>query len=71
MLHAFEIVLNVAIAVFIAGALFTAGLEVTFAQVLGPLKDIPNVTRALIANVVLVPLLTYAMSVFFPSSGRT
>ena len=66
MLHAFEIVLNVAIAVFIAGALLTAGLEVTFAQVLGPLKDIPNVTRALIANVVLVPLLTYAMSVFFP-----
>lgn len=58
--------MNAAIAIFIAGALLTAGLEVTFAQVLEPLKDLPNVARALIANVVLVPLLTYAMSILYP-----
>lgn len=61
-----EIVLNVAIAVFIAGVLFTAGLEVTLEQVLKPLKNVPVVTRALIANVVLSPLIVYAMSIWFP-----
>jgi BASS family bile acid:Na+ symporter len=47
-----EIVLNVAIAVFIAGVLFTAGLEVTFEQVLRPMKNTAVVIRALVANVV-------------------
>lgn len=61
-----EIVLNVAIAVFIAGVLFTAGLEVTLEQVLKPLKNVPVVARALIANVVLSPLIVYAMSIWFP-----
>ncbi|TNF62843.1 MAG: hypothetical protein EP303_03425, partial [Deltaproteobacteria bacterium] len=65
MLEALEIVLNVAIAVFIAGVLFTAGLEVTFAQVLRP-KNTAVVIRALVANVVLSPLIVYGMSVLFP-----
>lgn len=66
MLEALEIVLNVAIAVFIAGVLFTAGLEVTFAQVLRPMKNTAVVIRALVANVVLSPLIVYGMSVLFP-----
>ena len=66
MLETLEIVLNVAIAVFIAGVLFTAGLEVTIAQVLEPMKDAGLTARVLVANVLLVPLVTYGMSVFFP-----
>lgn len=66
MLDTLEIVLNVSIAVFIAGVLFTAGLEVTFEQVLRPMRNAPLVARALVANVLLVPLLVYGMSVFFP-----
>lgn len=65
-LETLEIVLNVAIAVFIAGVLFAAGLEVTIAQVFEPMKDAGLVARALVANVLLVPLVTYGMSVFFP-----
>jgi len=66
MLEALPVILDVAIAVFIAGALFTAGLEVTFEQVLTPLKNAPLVARALIANVVLAPLIVYVMSLVFP-----
>ena len=66
MLDALEIILNVSIAVFIAGVLFTAGLEVTLRQVLEPMKNAGLVTRALVANLLLVPLIVYGMSVFFP-----
>lgn len=61
-----EIILNVSIAVFIAGVLFTAGLEVTLDQVLKPLRNGPVVARALIANLLLTPLIVYGMSIFFP-----
>jgi len=61
-----HIILNLSIAVFIAGVLFVSGLEVTFAQVLTPLKNRASVSRALLANVVLAPLIVYAMSVVFP-----
>lgn len=66
MFDALEVVLNVAIAAFIAGVLFTAGLEVTFEQVLRPLKNTRVVGRGLLANVVLAPLIVYAMSLLFP-----
>ncbi|MDH3653874.1 MAG: bile acid:sodium symporter [Myxococcales bacterium] len=66
MYETLEIILNISIAVFIAGVLFSAGLEVTFAQVLKPLRNGPVVARALIANLILTPLLVYAMSVWFP-----
>ena len=66
MFEALEIVMNVTIAVFIAGVLFTSGLEVTFEQVLTPLKDRSVVARALLANVVIVPLFVYAMSRLYP-----
>jgi BASS family bile acid:Na+ symporter len=61
-----EIVMNVTIAVFIAGVLFTSGLEVTFEQVLTPLRDRPVVARALLANIVIVPLFVYGMSIVYP-----
>jgi len=61
-----EIILNISIAVFIAGVLFSAGLEVTFEQVLKPLKNGPVVARALVANLILTPLIVYAMSLWFP-----
>jgi predicted Na+-dependent transporter len=64
-LEVLEIVLNVAIALFIAGVLFTAGLEVTFEQVLQPMKNAGLVARVLIANLFLVPLIVYGMSVYF------
>lgn len=66
MAEALEVVLNVAIAVFIAGVLFTAGLEVTWTQVVRPMRDAGLVARALLANVVLVPAFVYGMSVVFP-----
>lgn len=61
-----EIILNVSIAVFIAGVLFSAGLEVTFKQVLTPLRNAPVVARALLANLILTPLIVYGMSLWFP-----
>jgi BASS family bile acid:Na+ symporter len=61
-----HIILNLSIAVFIAGVLFVSGLEVTFAQVVTPLKNRASVSRALLANVVLAPLIVYGMSVLFP-----
>ena len=66
MLEILEVVMNVAVAVFIAGVLFTAGLEVTFEQVLRPMKNARVVARALIANIVLVPLVVYGMAIVFP-----
>ena len=58
--------MNVTIAVFIAGVLFTSGLEVTFEQVLTPLKDRSVVARALLANILIVPLFVYGMSIVYP-----
>ncbi len=66
MVQSLEIVLNVAIAVFIAGALLTAGLEVTLAEVIEPLRDRSNVARAVLTNVALTPLFVYTMSIWFP-----
>ncbi len=66
MLEALEVVLNVAIAVFIAGVLFTAGLEVTFQQALEPMRNLGLVTRTLLANLVIVPLLVYGASILYP-----
>jgi len=66
MYETLEIILNISIAVFIAGVLFSAGLEVTIEQVFKPLRNGPVVARALIANLVLTPLFVYAMSVWFP-----
>ena len=66
MYETLELILNISIAVFIAGVLFSAGLEVTFEQVLKPLRNGPIVARALIANLIATPLLVYAMSVWFP-----
>jgi BASS family bile acid:Na+ symporter len=66
MYETLEIILNISIAVFIAGVLFSAGLEVTFEQVLKPLKNGPVVARALVANLILTPLIVYAMSLWFP-----
>lgn len=66
MYETLEVILNISIAVFIAGVLFSAGLEVTFEQVLKPLRNGPIVARALIANLIVTPLIVYAMSVWFP-----
>ncbi len=66
MYETLELILNISIAVFIAGVLFSAGLEVTFEQVLKPLRNGPLVARALIANLLATPLIVYAMSVWFP-----
>ena len=61
-----ELVLNVAIALFIGGVLFTAGLEVTLRQVMTPMKNFGLVTRALVANLLVVPALVYAGSILYP-----
>ena len=66
MLETLEIILNVCIALFIAGVLFAAGLEVTFEQLVKPLRNAPVVARALTANLILMPLIVYGMSVWFP-----
>jgi len=64
--EALKIVLDLSIALFIGGVLFVAGLEVTLAQALEPLKNRPVLVRALLANIVLAPLVVYGMSVLFP-----
>lgn len=61
-----EVILNVSIALFIAGVLFAAGLEVTFEQISKPLRNAPLVARALTANLLLTPLIVYGMSIWFP-----
>ena len=66
MLEVLEIILNVAIAVFIAGVLFTAGLEVTLREVFEPMRNAGLVARALTANILVVPLIVYGMSIWFP-----
>ena len=66
MLETLEIILNVCIALFIAGVLFAAGLEVTFEQLVKPLRNGPVVARALTANLILMPLIVYGMSIWFP-----
>jgi len=63
---ALKLTLDIAIVLFIGGALFTAGLEVSIEQVFTPLKNRSLVGRALLANVLLAPLLVYAMSALFP-----
>jgi len=63
---ALKLTLDISIAVFIGGALFTAGLEVTLEQVLTPLKDRSLVSRALLTNLLLAPLAVYASLVLFP-----
>lgn len=66
MLETLEIILNVCIALFIAGVLFAAGLEVTFEQLVKPLRNAPVVARALTANLILMPLIVHGMSIWFP-----
>jgi len=63
---ALKLTLDISIAVFIGGALFTAGLEVTLEQVLTPLKNRSLVGRALLTNLFLAPLVVYAMLALFP-----
>ena len=66
MLEALHTALDLSVALFIAGVLFVAGLEVTFAQALAPLKNRSILIRSLLANIVLAPLIVYAMSIVFP-----
>jgi len=66
MTDALKLTLDISIALFIGGALLTAGLEVTFAQVLTPLKNRPLVSRTLLTNLLLAPLIVFAMVSLFP-----
>lgn len=60
------VILDLAITLFIGGVLFAAGLEVTLAQVLEPMKNATLVARALVANLIAVPLGAYGMSQIYP-----
>ncbi|MDA8370276.1 MAG: bile acid:sodium symporter [Nocardiopsaceae bacterium] len=53
--------LNVAVIVFSVSAMLSMGLGNELKEVLGPLRGIGRVSRALLANFVLVPLLTLAI----------
>lgn len=66
MVQVLSTVMNISIALFIGGVLFVAGLEVTFAEALAPLKNPPVLLRGLLANIVLAPLLVYGMTLAFP-----
>jgi BASS family bile acid:Na+ symporter len=66
MYESLKIALDLSIALFIGGVLFVAGLEVTLAQALEPLRNRQVLVRALLANIVLAPLVVYLMSVLFP-----
>lgn len=49
--------LDVAVVVFAASSMLSVGLAYTFADIVGPLRNVWGVLRALVANFVLVPLL--------------
>lgn len=65
----FSILLNVSTIVFAVSSMFSVGLANTLKRILGPLRDVGAVTRAVVANFVLVPLLAYLVVQLIPLAG--
>lgn len=59
-------VVDIAVLVFAVSSMLAVGLGHTLAQIIGPLRHVPNVARALVANFVLVPVLGLATIAVLP-----
>jgi BASS family bile acid:Na+ symporter len=59
---------RICILVFVVSSMLGMGVSLTVAQIVTPLKDTRRVALALVANFVLVPLLTYAVLLLIPVS---
>jgi len=59
---------RICILVFVVSSMLSMGVSLTVAQIVTPLRDTRRVALALVANFVLVPLLTYAVVLLIPVS---
>jgi BASS family bile acid:Na+ symporter len=59
---------RICILVFVISSMLSMGVSLTVAQIVTPLRDTRRVVLALVANFVLVPLLTYAVVLLIPVS---
>jgi BASS family bile acid:Na+ symporter len=59
---------RICILVFVVSSMLSMGVSLTVAQIVTPLRDTRRVVLALVANFVLVPLLTYAVVLLIPVS---
>lgn len=63
-----ESLATLSVLVFVVTSMLAMGLSLTVAQILGPLRDLRLVAKALLANFVLVPLAAYLILVAVPLS---
>lgn len=63
--------LTIVVALFVFSAMLNLGLELTLRQIIVPLRNPMLIGRALLANVVLVPLVTVAMAMLLPIDAAT
>jgi len=66
MLDLLSRLLGIAIPLFAVSSMLAAGLSHTLGQLLEPLRDVPAVLKALVANFVAVPLLAYLLVQLIP-----
>lgn len=59
-------VLGAIVALFLFASMFSLGLDLTLRQIIEPLRNRRLLTRALIANVLMVPLLAFLLTRLFP-----
>ena len=57
----FSTILNIAVMVFAAASMLSTGLGHTLRELVGPLRNVLNVFRVLVANFLLVPLLGFLL----------
>jgi BASS family bile acid:Na+ symporter len=63
--------LPLAVAVFLATAMFSLGLDLTTRQIVEPMRDKRLMAYSLLANVVMVPLLAFGLSGVIPMDGAS
>ncbi|MGW8319843.1 MAG: bile acid:sodium symporter family protein [Candidatus Promineifilaceae bacterium] len=63
-----ETLAKLSVLVFVVSSMLAMGLNLTIAQIIGPLKNVSLVVKALIANFVLAPLVAYVITLIIPLS---
>lgn len=63
--------LSVTLAVFVFVSMFNLGLDLTIRQIVDPLRDRAMLTRSLVANILIVPLLALALTLLFSMNEST
>jgi len=59
---------SLSVLVFVVSSMLAMGLNLTIAQIAGPLKNVSLAVKALVANFVLAPLLAYVILLVVPLS---